>query len=346
VSTTHRTPVPPREEPEQALSPGQLLRREQQARERNAAHLERVTTLVAEQQELSTGLRQDLVSLQEAGTELEALSAAPSGGMLEALVRRFRRRQEILARRSIAEGLLQRYEVVTVRLRRASAFSDELRLCALELQQEVDGLHQGLARDRASARGAAERVLELEREVERLEEDAGRADSGGARALDGARFDLRGAALSLELFEAAATSGSQQLPPARELRDTVQSLHEEMAQFVLAANATTNAAGRRIQALGMAADAPLVVTELQASLAELGEAMEHTEHYVEEARRLMDHVLPDLSARLQAERETQAVARRLAEPEPVALSRAEARAMAERALREDAMAEVESWLES
>jgi hypothetical protein len=348
VSTTHRTPGRRRSESEGTtpLTAGALLARQVVDRERGTALVAQVSGLAQEQQALSEALQEDLAALQATGQDLDALQGAPGGGMLDALVRRFRRRQEILARRSAAEGLLVRYEAVSTQLQRASAFSDELHLCALELQAEVDRLHHTMGLDARNARLAAEQLLALEQQVDALEAPHSRgADGPGtARELDASRFRLRTTALALELSEAAVQLGHQQLAPARELRDMVQGLHEEMAAFVLAASATANAAGHRIQALGMAADAPLVVTELQESLAELSHAMESTEAYVIEARRLMDTVLPDLSARLAAQSETHDVAARLSHDDGAQLSRQDARLLAEKALRDAAMAEVESWL--
>ncbi|MDP7112419.1 MAG: hypothetical protein QGH45_10660 [Myxococcota bacterium] len=80
------------------------------------------------------------------------------------------RRRAILQRRSVAEGLLQRYETASQCLRRASAFSDELRLCALELQQQVDELHAELAKSEDNRLRAAEAVVSLDDAIAALEE--------------------------------------------------------------------------------------------------------------------------------------------------------------------------------
>ena len=55
---------------------------------------------------------------------------------------------------------------------------------------------------------------------------------------------------------------------------------------------------RRIQALGMAADAPAVIVELQEALFALGAAMDSTEAYVQQAGELLNRVLPELTAAL------------------------------------------------
>ena len=60
----------------------------------------------------------------------------------------------ILERRSVSEELLHRYEHVSRRLRQASAFSDELRLTALKMQEEVEALHEECAKALSSVSGA------------------------------------------------------------------------------------------------------------------------------------------------------------------------------------------------
>jgi hypothetical protein len=243
----------------------------------------------------------------------------------------------VLARKSIAEGLLTQYEQVSVSLRRASAFADELHLCALELQEEVEQLHGEHARNLAGAREAAERVMHIEADLDAL--DA--ADHDTRRQEDRLRFEERTTSSRMELYRAGAELCRQELEPARALRDTVLQLHEEMARFVLQATSSVNAAGRRIQALGVAADAPSVVAELNESLQQLDAAMNATEHYLDQAQHLLTRVLPELSERL----ERDAAHRRLDLADDLdALSRERARELADRALREAADAEIAEHL--
>ena len=119
-------------------------------------------------------------------------------------------------------------------------------------------------------------------------------------------------------------------------------LHEGMAGYVMQAGSAVDAAGRKIQALGMAADAPVVVGELQESLAQLGSAMEVTQSYVEQTQQLLNRVLPDLSSRVADEIENRNL---LLTSTLEDVSRERARVMADRALRDAADAEVETWLE-
>jgi hypothetical protein len=318
-----------------------LLERRKALRTKYQRSMAQVTDLARSQRELSTELGNELSQIRAQADLLDDLDLREAeSGLLAALTRAFARRRAILQRRSVAEGLLQRYETASQCLRRASAFSDELRLCALELQQQVDELHAELAKSEDNRLRAAEAVVSLDDAIAEMEDGPTAIDDGTrARKLDEYQFRQRSEALALELFQAAEELTRGELPPARALRDTVVELHEEMARFVLGAESAINTAGRRIQALGMAADAPTVVAELQTSMAELGAAMEATERYVEQAQHLLTHVLPELNAEMAARAKTD---NDLLVDDLDAISRERSRALAEQALKDAARAEVES----
>jgi hypothetical protein len=99
-------------------------------------------------------------------------------------------------------------------------------------------------------------------------------------------------------MEAKARLCAREVDPARKLRETVQSMHQEMAQYVLHASASVEGSGRRIQALGLAADAPVVVSELQEGLDQLDLAMSATEAYLDQAHEMLTRILPELSAQI------------------------------------------------
>ncbi|HHO52427.1 MAG TPA: hypothetical protein ENK18_16550 [Deltaproteobacteria bacterium] len=324
------------------LSHAVLQRRQREVAERHRRAMGQVSELLDNQKQIGRELSSGLTTLKRQRSELDRMEQQETdSSLLASLVRPFTARRSALARRSIAEGLLRQYEQVSVRLREATAFSDELKLCALELQQEVDRLHRELGEALHNQRVAAERVLQLEEALVEVDEDASLRPEEQARRRDRFEFDARTEAVSLELYKAAAELCRQHIPPARALRDTVLQLHEEMAQYVLSATHTVNAAGRRIQGLGMLADAPIVVQELQESLDELNLAMEATADYVERSSHLIAEVLPHLSARVQAESEATEAA---LEMELAAIDRERSRVHAERTLREAAQDEIESLL--
>ncbi|MCK6504196.1 hypothetical protein L6R53_12480 [Myxococcota bacterium] len=348
-----------------------LARRREEVQARQAEGLATVDRLVRQQREVSTALQAELAQMRQGGEVLDEIEArSRESGLLAALTRQLSRRRTMLERRSVTEGLIARYQAASLQLRRATAFTDELRLCAADLQHQVDELHQELATASRLEREGAERVRAQEAEAAALEArasalearasalearapalearapalEAGPGDLGPEerqRRLDRLTFSLRNEAVDLELHMARARLCRQHIEPARQLRDTVLSLHEDMARFVTAATATLDSAGRRIQALGMAADAPVVVAELQQSLAELGLAMEAAEEHVRQSQALLTEVLPALSRRLEAQGEVEGEALTGALE---LVSRERARALAEQALREAAEAEVDQAL--
>jgi hypothetical protein len=339
---SERHAVPPRPHYRgEVPSQGELVTRNQKLALAHRRTLERVDELVRTQTVVGRELSSELSTLKEKSHALDDLEREMSqAGLLSSLMARITGRSSVLERRSATEALVDHYEVVSVRLRRASAFSDDLRLCALELQEEVEELHQQLADGIANEKASAERILAIEQALEDLRGgDLAKADE--ERVRDKLTFELRQETLMLELFRATVELARQHLDPARALRDTTMRLNEEMANFVLQATGTVNAAGRRIQALGMAADAPTVVGELQTSLAELEEAMTITEAYVEQTQVLLSDVLPQLSARLKAQQEMDQVT---VTAELDSVTRAHAKALAEQTLREAAEAEIEEFL--
>ncbi len=319
-----------------------LQRRREQLREENKRSLARVDTLVRSQQAISKELGQDLGALESQGAHLQELEQRDAEtGLLASLVRSLNRRQHLLERRSATEGLLERYQAVTRQLGRAAAFTDELQLCALELQSAVEAMHDEIATAERNQRRGAERLVSLERMLSEIEQSSDPV-AGRAALLDKLSFELRHETLLVELFEAQVRLLKAELGPARALRDTMLDLYQEMSAFVQAARSNADTAGRRIQALGLAADAPVVVSELQASLDELGTAMRATEGYIEQTQHLLVEVLPELRARLEARVGTDAIE---LTDDLDAVSRERARASADRALREAAAAEVDGWFD-
>ena len=253
-----------------------------------------VGSLVNGQQSLTTSIATDLSTLREVGDTLQELERAESEpvGLFGSLTRRLGRRGRLMQRRTVAAQLQAQYESLHTTLRKAGAFSDELRLCAAELAGEVDHLHGDVEASLASSARAEARMVEIDEALAELDLTA---DPSQARAADRLRFERADLKTAVTLFEAKARLCAQEVEPVRKLRETVQTLHEEMAHYVLNATTSIEGSGRRIQALGLAADAPLVVTELQAGLDQLDGAMVATEAYLEQAHDLLTRVLPELS---------------------------------------------------
>lgn len=274
-----------------------LVARGRSLHELRRRSIDQVGTLAKQQKTMGEDLTDELARLRAESETLRALDEADGqGGLLALLSRRLTRRSRMLERRSHTLALVQLYEEVGVDLRRAAQFSDELQLCALSLNSEVEGLTQELERARDNGERARQRVAALEAVLTEL----GDADSALADQL---RFECRRERQAVLMCERAVELNSTALPEARQLRDQVQGLQENMAEFVTVAASQIDASGRRIQALGAAADAPMVVAELRESLDHLDAAMELTSDTVLAASRLLDRTLPDLHAKLGAEAE-------------------------------------------
>jgi hypothetical protein len=319
-----------------------LQRRQAELQERQSSAINRVGTLLATQRRVGAELGAGLRMLDQHRVTLERMERqASEASLLSSIVRPFTARRSALARRSIAEGLLQQYERVSVRLREATAFSDELSLSTLELQDEVDRLHHDLQHAERAKRATAERIVRGERELEGIEGDTASDPDDLAARRDRVTFDLRTDSVTLDLLRATAQLCRHHLPAARSLRDTVLKLHEEMAHYVVSATHAVNAAGRRIQGLGMLADAPIVVAELQEGLHELDLAMRATADYVARSQVLLAEVLPSLTARLESDAESGAL---LLSEGLGHTDRDRSRREAERVLREAAEAEIDALL--
>lgn|GEM_PF-1422378 len=262
--------------------------------------IERVGALVREQRSLTTAIADDISALRKDGDTLQQLEKVEQEetGILNSLARRLGRRGRMLERRTVAVRLQEQYTHVHTTLRKASAFADELRLCAAELAQEVDRLHADVEESLAASVDAEARVAEIEAELAELVAANNPSDLRHIDRLTFERSDLQTAA---SLHEAKARLCSQEVEPARKLRETVHALHQEMAHYVLNASSSIEGSGRRIQALGLAADAPVVISELQAGLDQLDLAMTATEAYLDQAHDMLTRVLPELSEHIRVQ---------------------------------------------
>ena len=292
-------------------------------REQTSERLSAVDQLSRQQVELGEKLGSDLALLRERGTAIQPVEESTG---LAALFRRFTVRREALARRSATAALVEQYEVVQTALRRASHLADELAATAHQLQADVDQLHADRKAALADATSLAERVLELQQQRDASTDPAER---------DRLDFQLASEGTRLTVVDGLAELCGEQLPVARRLRDTVQSLHAQTARYVLNAAGTVREAGRNIHALGTAADAPVVLAELHEALTDLESILSTTEGAVTLASDLVNRVLPSLDARLSAMDET----RRLVESTGTGRALDE---LAASALRRAAEAEVEA----
>ena len=266
--------------------------------DRHTETLGRVGALLREQQDLTGGIATELSSLQKGGDNLRELEEADAdqASIIAQIKGRLTRRRRLLERQSVATRLQEQYRTVHTTLRKAGAFADELQLCAVELAQEVDRLHSDVDNSLEQVVRIEQRVADLQAELTALD---ARSDPTERRRRDQIRFEIADLGTAASLHNAKAHLCNQQVDPARALRDTVHGLHKEMAHYVLQASASVEGSGRRIQTLGLAADAPVVISELQDGLHQLDAAMTVTQAYLDQAHDMLTRVLPELTQQIQ-----------------------------------------------
>jgi hypothetical protein len=320
------------------LSQLQLVDRHSELRQAHERTLSKVEDLVREQQQVSTHLSQGLSEMQSKGAQLDQVGSET--GLVARITRLLSRRSEVLARRSISEALVGIHEKSVVDLRRASTVTDHLKRTAAELNLEAEGLHHERVQARQMLKETAQRVLKLEAELDHLQADRAVDHS---QEIDSLEFKERSVSGDVLLIRAHIELCTDELGEAQDLRDTVQTMHEDMARFVLGATKAVNGAGRRIQSLGMAADAATVVIELNESMLQLDVAMQETSRYLLAADDLLTRVLPGMNAKLSSQEDKQ---RFSVQTDLEQISRSRSRALADQALLEAAEAEVDGlWVE-
>jgi len=259
--------------------------------------LARVGTLVENQKTLTTAIAGEISAIRADGDALQQLESAEQSdaGLLVSITRRLGRRSRMLERRTVASRLQDQYADVHTTLRKASAFADELRLCAVELAGGVDQLHADVESSLSAVVEFEGRITAIDTLLAELGAEEGLAQQ---RRIDKLHFERADLQTGVNLLEAKARLCAREVEPARKLRETVQSMHQEMARYVLHASSSVEGSGRRIQALGLAADAPVVVSELQEGLDQLDLAMAATEAYLDQAHEMLTRILPELSAQI------------------------------------------------
>ena len=139
-----------------APSQAELATEQAALQSRHEASLARVADLVRGHEALSSDVKGELAGALETRASLEAMAARDAEtGVLASITRALTRRRAILERKSAAETLVTQFRAVQESLARASAFSDELRLCALELQAGLEDEASSLDRLLEEAAAAA-----------------------------------------------------------------------------------------------------------------------------------------------------------------------------------------------
>ena len=184
---------------------------------------------------------------------------------------------------SVESLLRQQYELSVRRLREAADHADRLEAAEADLHDEVDRLNQRIV-DSVDNRGRAAGYLgELRQMLTGLTPlaDASALDVARAEAMtDRVKRLLLHHGTRHRLFSTADERLGRLRDNGRTLAGTIAALRADIATYVEIAGEKLDMTAGQVQALGAAADASVVVLELEASLSSLSESMNDAARFV------------------------------------------------------------------
>jgi len=214
-------------------------------------------------------------------------------------------RRLAITRRSVEELLRQQYEISSIRVKEAAEFADRLESGEQDLYDEIERLNRRIIEAARNEEVAADYVLELNAHLQQLEAEAA-AFTGDRTAglretqaqIDEARRTLALHSSQLRLFHTAEERLAGLRDSTRRLVETIANLRTDILQYVQAAGEKLDMVSGQIRALGMAADASVVMLELKRSLDAMTESINQTTRFVSETqlffRQNLDSLVDDL----------------------------------------------------
>lgn len=207
--------------------------------------------------------------------------------------------------RSVEDVLRQQYEASLVRVKEAAELADRLAVAESDLHDEIERLNTKIIDSARNEQLAADHILALQRERDRLEFELDTATPDEAtrtrehqRTLDRIRRALADHSLRLQLHHTAEGRLDRLKGSTGLLIETIQNLRADITQYVTAASEKLDLVAGQIRAIGTAADASIVVLEMKRSLDAMAEALDQTTRFVADTqlyfRQSLPHLLDDL----------------------------------------------------
>ncbi|AWV88131.1 hypothetical protein [Bradymonas sediminis] len=197
---------------------------------------------------------------------------------------------QVLTHRSIEEILREQYELSARRAKEAAEFVDRLEAAKVGLWDEIDRLNQKIVESAKNEELAVAHIRQLEAlksrlEVERAAVELSSADGRQAQALlDRTHRALSEHATKLKLYATAENRLAKLQENTRQLAETIGHLQSDIVVYVTAATEKLDLISGQIQAIGVAADASVVMFELQHSLKAMTESVNHATRFVSETQ--------------------------------------------------------------
>lgn len=211
---------------------------------------------------------------------------------------------QVLTRRSVEEILRDQYEISARRTKEAAEYIDRLEAAKVGLYDEIDRLNQKVIESAQNEELAGARVGELEELKTRVELELDAVEATGVQArqfqafLDQTRRELSAHSTKFKLYSTAEDRLAKLQENTRQLAETIAHLQSDMTVYVTAASEKLDLVAGQIQAIGVAADASVVMLELQNSLKAMTESINHATRFVSETqvyfRQNIDSMLEDM----------------------------------------------------
>jgi hypothetical protein len=206
---------------------------------------------------------------------------------------------------SVEEVLRRQYEASLLRVKEAAELADRLAVVESDLHDEIERLNLRIIDSARNEGLAAEHILSLQRERDRLELEGqialpgeGAEQREAQRTLDRIRRVLADHSVRLQLYNTAEGRLGRLKDSTRLLIETIQNLRSDITQYVTAASEKLDLVAGQIRAIGTAADASVVMLEMKRSLDAMTEALDQTTRFVSDTqlyfRESLPHLLDDL----------------------------------------------------
>lgn len=279
----------------------------EQERVRQDGQVEALQVLQARNVEVSESLAKEVQQLQR-------LSSYVAQGRVNTSV--WSRFREMMARipglsglavtpQSVEQVLRAQYENSLVRVKEAAELADRLQLAEADLHDEIERLNTRIIESSRNEQVAADYILQVQRERDRLEVERDTSDEDSPRtreierSLDRIRRVLADHSVRLQLYHTAETRLGRLKDSSHLLIETIGNLRADVLQYVTAAGEKLDMVAGQIQAIGTAADASIVMLEMKRSLDTMSDALNQTTRFVADTQLYFRQSLPGLLEQLQ-----------------------------------------------
>jgi NADH dehydrogenase/NADH:ubiquinone oxidoreductase subunit G len=201
---------------------------------------------------------------------------------------------------SVEQVLRAQYEDSLVRVKEAAELADRLQLAEADLHEEIERLNTRIIDSARNEEVAADYILDVQRERDRLEVERDTTDEDSARVreiertMDRIRRVLADHSVRLQLYHTAESRLGRLKDSSRLLIETIGNLRSDVLQYVTAASEKLDMIAGQIQAIGTAADASVVMLEMKKSLDAMSDALNQTTRFVADTQLYFRQSLPSL----------------------------------------------------